>query len=151
MTYKCPNCITLEAALIRSQEAHLKDKVAFQVERASPKYGVRPTAPEDLRERVWNMGEWREENGRIVLWKNGTEERNAAFDVITPEIAVRDLVPDAPHFFNETAGTQKAGDTGPNPFIRGPHFNLTKQAEILRVDPARAKRLAAEAGIELAI
>jgi hypothetical protein len=36
-----------------------------------------------------------------------------------------------------------------NPFAKGPGWNLTKQGEIFKRDPARAKRLAAEAGVQL--
>ena len=43
-------------------------------------------------------------------------------------------------------GSGGGTDTGPNPFKEGPTFNMTEQMKLRKTDPAKAKRLAMEAG-----
>jgi hypothetical protein len=149
MTHVCQNCISLEAQLIRSEEKRLKDKVAYQVKLASPKHKVKPGVEEDLIARVLSMGEWKEDkSGRLVLHKGGLEVLSNGGYEITPEVAVRDLAPVAPHFYDLQENTNTG--EGPNPWAKE-HWNMTKQGEIVLKDPAKAKRLAAVAGVALAI
>jgi hypothetical protein len=148
----CPNCVSWQAQFHRSEEKRIRDAVTYQVKLASLKHNVPPKAEEDLIARVLNLGEWKENKaGRIVLHKGGlVVHTKDGYSEMTPDGAVVDLKPVAPHLYG-VEETQKNGDAGPNPFMKGAGFNMTRQAEILRADPARAKRLAAEAGIELAI
>jgi hypothetical protein len=154
---ECPNCarkdreiLSLKADLIRSEEKRLKEKVAFQVKLASPKYKVKPNVDEDLIARVWGLGEWKEEeDGRMVLYRGGmTVRAKDGYSEMTPDSVVGDLKPTAPHFYID-GDTEKSGD-GPNPWAKN-SWNMTQQGQIVMKDPAQAKRLAAAAGVALAI
>jgi hypothetical protein len=153
----CPNCprkdreiLALKADLIRAEEKRLKEKVIFQVKLASPKYKVKPGVEEDFIARVWSLGDWKEEkDGRMVLYRGGLDALSNTGHEITPEVAVRDLQPVAPHFYIESEDTAKNGD-GLNPWAKN-SWNMTQQGQIVLKDPAQAKRLAAAAGVALAI
>lgn len=142
----CQRRISLEADLIRERAARVADKVAFQVEKAAAKLGVRSSATEDLHARIMGMGEWREDGGRLVLWENGLAKRTAAYDVITPDVAIRQMKPEAPHFFDDAEASPK--DSAANPWRRD-QWNLTEQGRVFRESPARARTLAAAAGATL--
>src|SRR4051812_15341417 len=134
----------LKAALSNEKDARVQDKIRGMVKDAAIKSGARPTAVVDLVEHVMRMGAWRINNaGNAVLMQGGLEALSAVTsDTVTPTIAMRDVKSELPSFFGEQPQSGAAADAGPNPFLKGPHFNLTKQAEILKSDPAKAKRLA---------
>jgi hypothetical protein len=145
----CPNCVSWQAQFYRSEEKRIRDAVTYQVKLSSPKHNVRPGVEEDLIARVLGMGEWREDKkGRLVLHKAGLEVLSNTGHEITPEVAIRDLQPTAPHFFVDGEDTAKDSN-GPNPWIKGPHWNMTRQGELFLQNPENAKRLAAAAGITL--
>lgn len=64
---------------------------------------------------------------------------------------VESLLTDAPHLFDPSKGSGAGGGDkgggfgGPNPYELGANFNLTKQSELERTNPALAKTLQAKA------
>jgi hypothetical protein len=153
MTHGCQNCITLEAKLIRSEEKRIRDAVTYQVKLASSKHKVKPGVEieKDLIARVLSLGEWKEEkDGQMVLYRGGLAVYAAnGYSETTPEVAVRDLRPVAEHFYIEGEDTATNSD-GKNPWAKN-SWNMTSQGQIVRDDPAKAKRLAAAAGITLSV
>jgi hypothetical protein len=152
MSHVCEKCIELKAQLIRSEEKRLRDKVTYQVKLASAKHKVRPEAEEDLIARVLDLGEWKEDkSGRVVLHKGGLAVLTRdGYGEMTPDSAVVDLRPVAPHLNRESDdGDDKRSADGANPWVKGEHWNMTKQGELFLRNPEHAKKLAAAAGIVL--
>jgi hypothetical protein len=146
----CPNCLSWQAQFYRSEEKRIRDAVTYQVKLSSPKHNVRPGVEEDLIARVLGMGEWKEDKkGRLVLHKAGLEVLSNTGHEITPEVAVRDLQPVAPHFYIQSEDTAKENDSH-NPWAKN-SWNMTQQGQIVLANPAKAKTLAAAAGVTLKI
>ncbi|MGF7213043.1 hypothetical protein GGE65_007679 [Skermanella aerolata] len=142
----CEKCTEWQAKFIRSEERRLKDQIEYRANSVAEKYGVAPSAREDLHARILGMGDWKDENGKLVLMKGGLAARTRDEDVITPEVAVRLLKTEAPHLFGDVP--EKDGTGGPNPWAAST-WNLTEQGRILQRDPAQARKLAAAAGAKL--
>lgn len=150
MTNQCPSCIKWEAEFHRSEEKRIRDAVTYQVKLVSSKYKVKPGEEneKDLIARLLRMGEWKEDKkGKLVLHKCDIEVLSIGGYEITPEVAVRDLQPIAPHFFDGGEDT-KTNDGSANPWAKN-SFNLTRQGELFLQNPEYAKKLAAAAGITL--
>lgn len=135
-----------------------KIKVDQSLVAAATKHGLRPTAQPDLIGR-----------GRAVFTLNDKGELEAkgpdgktlygkGAEPLTPEEWVESLAKEATHLFEPSKGGGtpgggggtggNKGGTGTNPFARET-FNLTAQTSLLRTDPQTARRLAAEAGVQV--
>jgi hypothetical protein len=68
---------------------------------------------------------------------------------MTPNEAVVDLKPVAPHFYREDEDTAKNSD-GSNPWSKN-SWNMTQQGQLVLSNPAKAKKLASDAGVTLDI
>lgn len=119
--------------------------------------GVRPTAIPDLLSRAERSGWVMSERGKVVQRDGDTIEIGA--DGVTPrtpkEWITGKLRDEAPHFFDMPTGGGSLGSGSPvnggkNPWAVG-SINLTEQGQIVRDNPAHAKRLAANAGVTLNI
>lgn len=136
----------------RLTELQITDRVIA----AATKLGLRPTAHADVKLRARTA--LKLENGEPrVLGDDGRTVRPGR-DGVTPMTLdewVSDLASNAPHLFEANAGGGAAGNgsggaggNGENPFKKE-SWNLTKQGELVRKDPTRAKALAASAGMNL--
>jgi hypothetical protein len=154
---ECHNCtrkdqeiLGLKAALIREQDARTLDKVRTALLEAARKGGVLPTASaeEDAVARALALGTWKiDKKGNIVLTEGGMDVISRRDDsAVTPTIAFRDMRPDAPHLYGDVEET-KTSD-GPNPWSKN-SWNMTQQGQIVLSNPAKAKTLAAAAGVTL--
>jgi hypothetical protein len=140
-----------EYRITKLEEENAWLKASYLIEKEAEKQGVPSVeAMQDVLDRARRSGTWEIRGGRAVRVKNGSVELFPSSEEVTDKSFLRNIAPEAPHLFGQPSDTSKATG-GPNPFIKGPHFNLTRQAEILKADPAKAKKLAAEAGLQLAI
>lgn len=123
---------------------------------AATKRGLRPSAIADLALRVRSV--FRLEGGVPRAFEADGKTPKVGRDGVSPitlEEWVEGLAAEAPHLFAEHAGGGAAGNGagggggavpfGENPWRRET-FNLTRQGELVRQDPARAKALRAAAG-----
>jgi len=119
---------------------------------AGGKRGLRPTAMADLVLRVRSV--FRLVNGVPVAMEADGKTARAGKDGVAPMTLdewVEGLVTEAPHLFAENSGGGASGNGsggaggGENPWKRET-FNLTKQGQVVRGDPARARTLMAAAG-----
>ena len=123
---------------------------------AATKRGLRPSAMADLALRVRNV--FRLEAGVPRAYEADGKTAKVGKDGVSPitlDEWVEGLAAEAPHLFAENAGGGAAGSgsgagSGAVPFGENPWkretFNLTKQGEIVRKDPSRAKALMSAAG-----
>jgi hypothetical protein len=125
-------------------------RAAALIEKEAAKQGVSENAMPDILDRVRKSGTWTVKSGRAVRMTEGRVDILPNGEDATDKNFLRKIAPEAPHLFGQPSDTSKVAG-GPNPFLKGPHFSLTKQAEILKSNPAKAKQLAAEAGLELTI
>lgn len=116
---------------------------------AGTKFGLKATAHEDAIARGRSI--FKIEDGKPVAYKDGEKQYGVDGQPLTPESFMEGLVKSAGHLFEPNAGTGSkgsgagAGSNGPNPWATD-SFNLSKQGEIFRENPALAKQLAAKAG-----
>jgi hypothetical protein len=124
---------------------------------AATKRGLRPTAMADLALRVRSV--FRLENGVPRAFEADGKTPKVGKDGVSPVTLdewVEGLAAEAPHLFAENAGGGASGasrsgqgGSGAAPFGENPwkreSFNLTRQGEIVRKDPSRAKALMAAA------
>ena len=114
---------------------------------AGTKRGLRPSAIPDLTARARNA--FKLVNGIPRAFETDGSTVRAGRDGITPmslDEWVESQISDAPHLFEPSVGSGASGNSGaaPNESInpwKRESWNLTKQGEILRQDPARARAL----------
>jgi len=137
----------LQASLVR-------EKALRQIQLAAKDAGVSKHALNDVLEfyafrdgKQWAL----DKDGQAYQLDGDRPAIDDSGDRVTPMVFVRDLKgkAEAEHLFAQAPGS--ASKTGPNPWIRGPNWNMTEQGRIFKSDPARAKQLAAAAGQKLDI
>ena len=139
-----------------SQEHQLAEVIIDKtlIEEAT-KLGLRPEAAEDLVNR--GRAVFKLVDGKPVAYnREGKEIYDTDASPLKPETWIKGLAKSASFLFVESqgggaaggAGSQQkqGGATGGNPWKQGADFNMTKQGELFKADPALARRLAAEAG-----
>jgi hypothetical protein len=148
----------LEKERTRSKalEAQLSDLLIMQsAANAGRQKKIRPEAVEDLTERVKKV--FRIQEGKVVATDAaGNAIMNASGEPLSVVEFVDDLATKAPHLFEASSGTGARGSgmtgnvtgfDGTNPFKKE-SWNMTRQGEIYKKNPALAARLKAEAGIK---
>lgn len=122
------------------------------------KRGLKPTAILDITSRARTVFKLSPEGKPVAYEPDGKTVRYGK-DALTPMTIsdwVEDQVTSAPHLFEESKGGGAGGGggdkghdkTGPNPFKKET-LNMTEQMKLMKADPAKARRLAAEAGVRL--
>tara|TARA_R110000796_G_C14571530_1_gene435766 strand:- start:8619 stop:9374 length:756 start_codon:yes stop_codon:yes gene_type:complete len=119
---------------------------------AGNEMGVRKSAAQDLAARARST--WKLVEGKPVAFTGEEEIFGKAGEKISMAEWMEGLATDAPHLFEDNGGsgskgggTGDSGDTTANPWMKGETFNLTKQGQMLKADPTKAKRMAAKAGV----
>jgi hypothetical protein len=117
------------------------------------KRGLKATATVDLMARARSV--FRLENGKVVAYEADGKTVRFGKDGITPFSITEWIelqVTEAPHLFEESkgagaegSGSKSGNGSGPNPW-KTDSWNLTRQMQIQKTDPALMKRLKAEAG-----
>jgi len=118
--------------------------------------GVQPTAISDVISRARQVFKLSRDQVLVadVVGKNGEPLRGV--EGLREWLARADVRKDAPHLFIPSKGglatepTSRGEPPRANPFLPG-SMNLTEQAALYQRDPELARRLAAEAGLELAL
>lgn len=134
----------------------LEDRVIGDaLRKAGTTQGLRPEAVDDLIARGRSVFKVDSEGNLISLDSDGETPRlNDKGDPFGPGDFVGGLVKSAPHLFGESKGSGSSGSGsggGPsdgneaNPWAKDT-FNLTRQGQIIKEDPAKARRLAAKVG-----
>jgi hypothetical protein len=127
---------------------------------AGVEYGIRPAAQIDLINRVSQYAKI--EDGKVTIYDDKGEKRYStnsanAGNLLTIKEFVAEMAEKSSHLFEPSTGTAAKGGAGggapngaegPNPWLKASR-NLTRQAEMIKKNPARAKQLAAQAGITL--
>lgn len=144
--------------LTEEREKLNKQLTTLQVDQAvittATEIGLRKSASEDIIARASRT--WRLEDGKPVAYN---EDGEKIFGRLGEPISMKEwaegLAKNAPHLFEENSGSDSSGGGGgggggggaggENPWSEKA-WNLTKQGEMLRADPNKAKRLAAAAG-----
>jgi hypothetical protein len=125
---------------------------------AATKLGAKSTAIPDIIARMRNL--FKVEDGKEVCYKpNGERDYGKSGDGATISEKVEELMPNAPHLFEENKGlqtepTKHAAGPRPgtgafgnvNPWKKESH-NLTLRMRIAKENPELAKKLRAEAGV----
>ncbi len=148
------------AAAAEQSAARIADRLAeIEINRAAivagTKLGLRPSAIPDLASRARTV--FRMADGKAAAFDADGKTPLYAADGLTPltlDEWVAKLVVEAPHLFESNSGGGASGGgsggvvSSDNPWKRD-SWNLTKQGKIFRQDPARARALAAAAGVKL--
>jgi len=148
--------VTSERDKLQSQLAELSINQAVLAE--ATKIGLRPTAQIDATYRARQVFRLNaagvptayEADGKTIIYGQDTKE-------LTIKEWCEGLKTAAPHLFEESKGAGSSGGSGgngggavQNPFMKGtPHYNVTKQGQLRKENPALARKYAAEAGIVL--
>jgi len=120
---------------------------------SATKRGLRPTALADLAWRARQI--FRLEGGAPKAFEADGKTPRVGTDGLTPltfDEWAESLLAEAPHLFEQNAGSGAAGNGSggaggtDNPWKTGT-FNLTKQGQLIRSDPARARLLMTAAGV----
>lgn len=118
------------------------------VSKAARTAKILPTAEEDalmVAERVFEVAE----DGSVV-----TKDNVGVTPGIAPDAWMQDMAAKRPHWWPASQGGGAANrggganGTGPNPFKKDT-WNMTEQAQLVRLDRPRAERLAKAAGVEI--
>jgi len=147
-----------EAAKAQALQSRLESMMIDQeAMKEAARLGAKPAAMDDIVARIKSRAKM--EGDKVVLYKqDGQKDYNTKSELKTIAEAVEELSTSAVHLFegNEGAQSQTTGDgtrrviaDGPNPWKKGEHFNLTRQMEIVKKDPVKAKRFKQEAGINV--
>lgn len=124
------------------------------------KLGLRPEAAEDLLNRGRSV--FKLKDGKPVAFnKDGAEIYDTDASPLQPANWIKGLAKSAPFLFVESAGGGSQGGAGGgggktvtvtgNPWKQGAEYNMTKQGEMFKANPAEARRLAAEAGTPIPV
>lgn len=138
---------------LRAELARLQ--IDGAVTSAASEFGLRSSASEDVISRarsVWRLGD----DGKPVAMNGDEKIYGRAGEPISMKEWVETLSKSAPHLFEPNGGSNasgsgagSAGSDGINPWA-DKTWNLTKQAEMLKSDPAKARRMASMAGKQVA-
>lgn len=125
------------------------------------KLGLRPTAHLDITFRARQIFKL-DPNGKPLAYDADGKTHIYGKDgsIITIREWCEQQLQAAPHLFEDSKGGGSGGDgkekggsgggTEGNPFKKGsPHYSMTEQMVLMKKDPAKAKRLAAEVGVKL--
>jgi hypothetical protein len=125
---------------------------------AGAEFGLRQTAHDDAVARGRTV--FKLEDGKPVAYKGEEKLYGKDGSPMTPREFIEGLTKAAPHLFEPSEGSGAGGSgagggggrmpEGGNPWMKET-FNLTRQAQVMKADPAAAKRLAAKAGVPLKI
>jgi len=149
---KALNTIKTQADAANAELSKIKIDQALVA--AASKHGLRASAQTDLIHRGRTI--FQLENGQVTpKGPDGKPIYGPKAEPLTPDEWVETLAKEAPHLFEQSAGSGAEGSkggakgtTGANPW-KTETLNRTRQAQILKTDPQAAKRLAAEAGVQL--
>jgi hypothetical protein len=146
----------LQHEVAKAKEAVVREKVARRIEAAAIKAGASVTALTDIQGRAEAAGRWVDDPKRGLHLVNevGIAEIDDVGNWVSPERLVGMLGKDtsAGHLFQANGAPSPQGSaSGTNPFVKGPHFNMTEQGRLLRQNPTLAKQMAAAAGVKLDI
>ncbi len=157
----------LKTQLSTVTESHAKSVIEAYALEAGAEFGLRPTAAEDLVDRVRKIFRVDESGEPTAYQDDGKTVRYGADDKpMRGKQAIREEVKklatgNGKHLFEDNSGAggdpNKKGSrhTGEqnvsNPWLEGKTYNLTKQGQIVRENPELAVRLAAQAGVTLNI
>jgi hypothetical protein len=143
-----------EDELKRANERLAEVRINQAAVEAASKRGLNPKAIPDLTTRAQRV--FRIENGAVFAY-DASGNKIYGSDGVTPlsvdEWAERQVA-DAPHLFETNAGSGATGggsggaggaNGNKNPFKRGTDWNITRQMELQKKDPALAARLKAAA------
>lgn len=137
-----------EKSFTELQNKYSGNKINLAIRAAAEKAGVLPSAIDDVIFRS---------NGIFSLDdKEEIEARTADGNIMkvdgkamSPELFVKGLQESAPHLWPASESGNLTGkfgkDKGPNPYVKGSNYNLTKQAQISKSDPTLAAELRKEA------
>ena len=137
---------------IRGQLKTLSIDQAIQA--AGGEFGLRTGAAPDLVARGRAMFDLDDDGNIISRDSEGVQRYNSAGEPLAPKDWVQSMTKEAKHLFDESQGSGAGGSgkggnglagAGANPWSKD-SFSLTRQGEIMKADPAQAKRLAAQAG-----
>lgn len=150
-----------ETGALRTENDGLKKQLSgLQIDQAiitqATELGLRKTASADMVARA--RAAWRLEDGKPVAYDEQGEKiygRNG--EPITMKEWSERLAKDAPHLFEASSGSGAGGggggggggDTDPNPW-KAETWNITKQGQMFKADPEKARRMAAAAGKKIA-
>jgi hypothetical protein len=139
-----------EAKAIRAEEQLGRASVEVAIRDAIAKSAVpvNPAAMADVIRRAAQAGEWKEQPGYGLVKMDGLVPSmdTATGNYTTPSRWLASLAQEAPHLFAPATGNTDAGVK--NPFEKT-SWNLTAQGKLYRENPALAKQLAAQAGVQL--
>lgn len=122
------------------------------------KLGLRPTAQLDITFRARQVFRLDAKGTAVAFESDGKTVRYGKDgSPLTIREWIESQVTEAPHLFEDSKGAGNGGNGDgkgsgggydkENPFAKGTtHYNLTKQGELMRSNPALARRLAAAAG-----
>jgi hypothetical protein len=145
----------------QAQQAERRAQVGRRIAEAARKAGALDIALVDIEHRAlqgdWreeNGKLWREENGKLRLYESGIPAYNDRGEPVTDTVWVAGLKASSSHFFTPVDGMVQGGGQNkpvvpnePNPFDHSsPHFNVTKQGQVVRANPAKARQFAIAAG-----
>lgn len=119
----------------RADEALKKERLTYQAERLAVKLGGKPERAEGI--------------ARLADLSSVDFDEDGKPDQSQVDAAIKQTLEDYP----ELRASKRLNDEGfqpppdelesgeKNPFVRGPHFNLTKQGELMEKNPELARRL----------
>lgn len=139
--------------LIEGTKGQLKTlKIDHALQEAGAEFGLRSAAAPDLVARGRTVFDLDEEGNIVSRDSEGNPRYNKAGDPLQPKDWVQTMVKDASHLFDDSQGSGSAGSgsrgsggSGNNPWHKD-HWNLTEQGKIMQEDPAKAQRMANQAG-----
>ena len=139
-----------EAAGLRSNLKTLK--IDQQITESGAGFGLRNGAAPDLVARARSVFDLDDDGNIVARDADGQQIFNKAGEPLSPNDWVESMTKDAAHLFDPNEGTGSKGGAkgggplaGTNPWKKET-FNMTEQGRILKEDPERARRLAAQAG-----
>ena len=128
-------------------------KIDQAIQEAGGEFGLRQGAAPDLIARGRAMFDLDDAGNIISKDAEGVQRYNGAGEPLAPKDWVQTQTKEAKHLFDESQGSGAGGSgkggsggaAGANPW-KADSFNLTEQGKMMRDDPAKAKRMAAQAG-----
>lgn len=144
--------LALRETTLAETRSQLKTlKIDQAIEHAGGEFGLRQGAGPDLVARGRSIFDLDDDGNIISRDQEGNQRYNKAGEPLAPKDWVQMMVKDAAHLFDESQGSGAAGSGnrggagGSNPWAKDT-WNLTEQGRVMQADPARAQRLAAQAG-----
>jgi len=119
--------------------------------------GLRKGAEADLLSRGREVFSLDDQGNLVARDEKGEVRYGAAGQAFSPGEFIKELASKAEHLFDPNAGGGAGGSGssdssmgGSNPFKKETH-NMTEQAKLIKTDPQKAKRMAAQAGVTISI